>query len=145
MNTKSAIEFIENETIAINLDLYEQSSDDTPHIVEIKKTKENAVEFVTMKFMAAENVNLRVYSSKLLQKITDMEEVMQHSMQQYSESYRSYVDQVMMYEEKFTESNQRIREMQRVIDSLKNRLIGEGISADIYDAVDNRDDKKNEE
>ncbi|KAG5668980.1 hypothetical protein PVAND_016883 [Polypedilum vanderplanki] len=110
----------ETTTVTIDLDEEEQQ------FVIISKTKNNAFDYYSAKYLHNENENLLEYRFKLLQLIDDHEAIMMKDLEENQKVIEDLEKKAEFYEQLYSDSSASVLDMIDVMENLKNQLLRRG-------------------
>jgi site-specific recombinase len=138
-NTKSSSSC---DTLEISLSSLSTNPFDESKTIKIQRTSKNSLEFITLKYLKAENENTKRYLSKLMESVEMKDREMKRLAREHAEWKQNYDQQVNFYEVIWNDSNFKIQQMREAIDEMKCRLRENGVEVpEIVFTSDDSDDE----
>lgn len=131
--------------IDLDLNMFSSHQRSNPHMITIKRTEENTLQFYTIRTLQEQNKNLKKYSERLIEHANSEKQVMQNLLKQREKRQALLDEQLSFHQQTFVENIDDLMYLRNVIENLKERLINLGEESAVREILYGEEKVPNEE
>lgn len=131
--------------IDLDLNIFSSHQCSNPHMITIKRTEENTLQFYTIRTLQEQNKNLKSYSKRLIEHANSEKQVMQNLLKQREKRQALLDEQLAFHQQTFVENIDDLVYLRNVIENLKERLMNFGEESSVREIIHGEEKVPNEE